>query len=334
MHFRILGFTLIQILEVYLILSFLLTVFSVLRMYVISSFACNKKKGLNRIEQLRAQGRFRQYPVYTMAEIAEKKKRGAVRLSVFLNDSGKRSRCVIVCPGGGYAHLCTTKEGYPIAARLNELGYTAFVLEYRAGLDCSSHAPMHDLAAAVRFISARADQFNVDMDGYAVVGFSAGGNLAGIFGSKAWGYEKYNAPKPGCLIMGYPWTNVNHWMKHPYWNIWVALMGIWLSERGNLYMFGPKGHFNRKKRDSLCVQKWITPDYPPVYMFGGGNDVLVPTAAHTDVLAKALKDNGINYKYDKFFGLPHGVGLGCHTIAEGWLDTAVQFWEDAVSKKE
>ena len=76
MHFRILGFTLIQLLEIYLILSFLLTVFSVLRMYVISSFACNKKKGLNRIEQLRAQGRFRQYPVYTMAEIAEKKKRG------------------------------------------------------------------------------------------------------------------------------------------------------------------------------------------------------------------------------------------------------------------
>ena len=332
MQFRIMGFTLLQILEVYLILSFLLTVFSVVRMYVIDAFACNKKKGLQRMELLRSQGRFSQYPIYTMEEIAEKKKRGAVRLSVFLNDTGKRSRCVIVCPGGGYAHLCTTKEGYPVAAKLNEMGYTAFVLEYRAGLDCSSHAPMHDLAAAVRFPSARAAQFNVDMDGYAVVGFSAGGNLAGIFGGKAWGYEKYNAPKPGCLIMGYPWTNVNHWMKHPYWNIWVALMGIWLSERGNIYMFGPKGHFNKKKRDSLCVQKWITPDYPPVYMFGSGNDVLVPTAAHLDVLAKALKENGVPYKYDKFFGLPHGVGLGYHTNAEGWLDTAVQFWEEEVSK--
>ena len=169
-----------NILGIYLILTFILTVYSVIRMYVISNIACDKKRGLSRMGLLKKEGRFRQYPVYSMEEIAERKKRGAVRLSVFPNDSGKRTRCIIVCPGGGYAHLCTVKEGYPVAARLNELGYTAFVLEYRAGLDCSSHAPMHDLSAAVRFIQARAEQFNVDMDGYAVIGFSAGGNLAGL----------------------------------------------------------------------------------------------------------------------------------------------------------
>ncbi|MCR4868779.1 MAG: alpha/beta hydrolase [Lachnospiraceae bacterium] len=322
----IMGVTLIQILLIYLVLSFLLTFFSVLRMYIISDRASGKKLGSDRIKELKAKGRYRQYPIYSLEEIKEKKKRGAARLSVFMNDSGKKSRCVIVCPGGGYAHLQTKKEGYPIAARLNELGYTAFVLEYRAGLDCSTHAPMHDLAQAIRFIEARSGEFNVDMQDYAVIGFSAGGNLAGIFGTDAYGYDKYNVKKPGCLIMGYPWTNVNHWMQHPYWNIWVAMMGVWLSERGNMYMFG-KHNFNRKKRESLCLQNWITDDYPPVYMYAGGNDILVPSASHTDVLAKALDDHQVVYEYEKFFGLPHGVGLGLKTNAEGWLEHALDFWE-------
>lgn len=318
-----------DIVYIYLILSLILTVVSVIRMKYMSRKACGKWLAKQRIRQLSHQGRFRQYPIYSIQEIKEHKKRGAARLSVFFNDTGKTTKCVIVCPGGGYAHLDTWKDGYPVAAKLNQMGYTAFVLEYRAGFDCSSHAPMHDLAQAVRFIEARQDEFHVDMEGYAVIGFSAGGNLAGTFGTHAWGYDKYNARKPGCLILGYPWTNVNHWFQHPYWNVWVAVMGIWCSERGNICMF--RQHFmNKKNRDSLCVQKWITDDYPPTYMFGGGDDILVPTAAHTDVLERALKSHNVPYMYEKFYGLTHLVGIALNTNAEGWLDNAVRFWKEHI----
>ena len=314
-----------NVIKYYLILTFAFTVFSIIRMYVVEYFACDRKKGRERIRQLMEEGRYRQFPVYGLDEIREKKKRGVARISVFPNDSGKKSRCVIICPGGGYAHLCTEDEGYPIAARMNELGYTAFVLEYRAGLNCSSHAPMHDLARTVRYISEHADEFNVDMKDYILIGFSAGGNLCAVFGTEKYGWKRYNAPKPGVLILGYPWTNVNHWMQHPYWNIWIGLFGIWLSERGNLFMFGPRGMHRKENRESLCVQKWITETYPRTYMFSGGNDVLVPSSAHTDVLAAKFDEFGIDYMYDKFFGVPHGVGLGVKTKAAGWLLHALRY---------
>ena len=321
-----------HIIFIYLVLTFLFTLISLIRMYAIRRRVGAKEYGRERFRTLVSQGRFRQYPLYTAEEIRANRHRGVVKLSAFLNDSGTKSKYVIVCPGGGYMHLVTAYEGPPIAARINELGYTAFVLEYRTGLHCSSHAPMHDLARAVRFIEQRADEFNVDTKDYAVVGFSAGGNLAGIFGTKAWGYERYNTAKPGAVILAYPWTNVNHWIQHPYWNIWVGLMGIWLSERGNLYMFGAQS-LNREKRDSLCVQKWITEDYPSTYMFAGGNDILVPSGAHTDVLEKALKECNIPLMYEKFFGVPHGIGLGIGTRADGWLDRAINFWQEQIDKQ-
>ena len=318
-----------HIIFIYLVLTFLYLMLSLIRMYAIRRKVGAKDYGRQRIRDLASQGRFRQYPIYSDEEVEENRHRGAVRLSVFPNDSGQRTKYVIVCPGGGYMHLVTGYEGYPIAARINELGYTAFVLEYRVGTNCSSHAPMHDLARAVRFIEDRADEFNVDVTDYAVVGFSAGGNLAGVFGTKAWGYERYNATRPATVILAYPWTNVNHWIEHPYWNIWIGLMGIWLSERGNLYMFHTKS-LDRTNRDSICVQKWITDDYPSTYMFAGGNDILVPSGAHTDVLEKALKEHDIPLMYEKFFAVPHGIGLGIGTRAEGWLDRAIAFWQEQI----
>ncbi len=60
---------------------------------------------------------------------------------------------VIVFPGGGYAGRADY-EGRPVAERMNELGYHAFVVQYRV----SPHrhpAPLLDAAQAVRIVRAR-----------------------------------------------------------------------------------------------------------------------------------------------------------------------------------
>lgn len=40
-----------------------------------------------------------------------------------------------------------------------------------------------------------------------------------------------------------------------------------------------------------------------------------------------LADMGVATEYHSYFGLPHGFGLGIGTIAEGWFEQAVTFWE-------
>lgn len=36
---------------------------------------------------------------------------------------------------------------------------------------------------------------------------------------------------------------------------------------------------------------------------------------------------GTNSKIEVFNGLPHGFGLGKGTVAEGWINNAIDFWK-------
>lgn len=40
-----------------------------------------------------------------------------------------------------------------------------------------------------------------------------------------------------------------------------------------------------------------------------------------------LKKLGIPTEFHKYEGLSHGFGIGTGTVAEGWIDDAVKFWE-------
>lgn len=326
LHHSLLEF-LQNLLLFYLVLSFSFTVYSVIKMYWMNHRVNDVKYGTKRMIKLKSKGKFVQIPLYTPEEIRRNKDLGVVRLSIFRTDQKEKRKAMIICPGGGYAHCMTGAEGNAIAAKANELGYTALVLEYRTRFHCSPYAPMEDLSRAVKYLFEHERELEVIAEGYAVAGFSAGGNLACLFGSHApFGYQAYSCQKPGALILGYPWTNVNHWMDHPYWNVWKVLIEIWLSERGFLYMFGR--HANKKNRESLCVQNWIEEDFPPTYMFSGSNDVLVPASHHADVTEEALRKANVPHVYEKFFRLPHGIGLGKGTKAENWMIKAVEFWEE------
>lgn len=310
---------------IYLVLSFALTCYSVIRMYVVKHLCNGVKIGKRRFKELASQGRLRQVPIYTMEETRRKKELRTVRLTVFPNDSGEKTKYVLILPGGGYAHCCTSDEGYPVAAKFNEKGYTAFILEYRTGFHCSSYAPMEDVSRAIKYIEEHSEELHVETKNYALCGFSAGGNLAGIYASHNHGYETYGTEKPAAIILGYPWTNIQHWLDHPYWNVWKGFLGIWLSERGFVYMFGLRS--NMEKRESLCVQKQVTEDYPPTYMFSGQRDVLVPASHHAEVMQEALEEHAVPHIYRRFFALPHGIGLALGTRAEKWMQEAIDFWE-------
>lgn len=42
---------------------------------------------------------------------------------------------------------------------------------------------------------------------------------------------------------------------------------------------------------------------------------------------EGIRANGTDADIEIFPGLPHGFGLGEGTVAEGWLDRAVSFWQ-------
>ena len=70
----------------------------------------------------------------------------------------------------------------------------------------------------------------------------------------------------------------------------------------------------------------MTGDEPPTYSAVGMGDWIADWRTMQDRI-KAIRGNGTDAQIEVFRGLPHGFGLGTGTVAEGWLDNAVAFWE-------
>jgi len=96
---------------------------------------------------------------------------------VFLADPSKSNKsAVIVCPGGAYRILAYDKEGTEIAAWLNKLGYSAFVLQYR--IPDKKEGALQDAQRALRIVRRNAAKWNINPDKIGIMGFSAGGSLS------------------------------------------------------------------------------------------------------------------------------------------------------------
>jgi acetyl esterase/lipase len=137
-------------------------------------------------------------------------------LTVFLPPKEKANgSAVIICPGGGHRTLVYTAEGEDAAEYFNNLGVTAFVLKYRLFREENSpytqeHA-MQDGRRAMRLVRQGAEKWNLDTNRIGLMGFSAGGELAGwvAFDSPKENLSKRDSIdavkcRPDFLILVYP----------------------------------------------------------------------------------------------------------------------------------
>ena len=128
-------------------------------------------------------------------------KRG-VSLTGMVQDVGGEFRgiearpAVLVIPGGGY-RFCSDREADPVAAAYLKAGYHAFILRYSVGEDAVWPQPLKDYEQAMDVIDAHAEEWHVLTNKIAVVGFSAGGHLAGAAAAMS-------ARRPAAAILGYP----------------------------------------------------------------------------------------------------------------------------------
>lgn len=89
---------------------------------------------------------------------------------------------MLIIPGGGYTRVGIDREGYESARWLASIGIAAFVLRYRLpgdGWAAGPDAPLQDAQRAMRLIRWHGPKWQVDPARVGVMGFSAGGHLAG-----------------------------------------------------------------------------------------------------------------------------------------------------------
>jgi endo-1,4-beta-xylanase len=137
---------------------------------------------------------------------------------VFLPPADKATgAAVVVAPGGGHTQLVIEKEGWEFADWLNANGIAAFVLKYRlAKAPGSTYTlPEHvyaDAARAMRLVRSRALEWKIDPARIGFAGFSAGGEVAGMIGTRFDAgkpdaddpVERYSS-RPDFNVLIYPW---------------------------------------------------------------------------------------------------------------------------------
>jgi len=121
---------------------------------------------------------------------------------------------VVICPGGGHNILAYDLEGTEVADWLNSIGVTGIVLKYRVPFRDPQQrwtAAVQDAQRAMSLVRSRASEWGIDPKRLGILGFSAGGEVAGlvsIFGEE----RKYDgvddvdkvSMRPDFAILVYP----------------------------------------------------------------------------------------------------------------------------------
>ena len=103
---------------------------------------------------------------------------------------------VLILPGGGYM-FCSDREAEPVAMPYLAAGFQAFILRYSVLENAVWPQPLKDYEQAMALIREKAEKWHVIPDQIAVIGFSAGGHLAGAAATMS-------ENRPNAAILGYP----------------------------------------------------------------------------------------------------------------------------------
>lgn len=224
------------------------------------------------------------------------------RVTAFLPDSAHNTgTAIIVCPGGSYCWHDMEYEGRQVAEWLRANGINAFVLKYRVanisaycigyrviGLGNRYPNMLIDVEDALRLVYEKADSLHIDRSRIGVMGFSAGGHLTMMSYT-----HNRTAYKPTFLCPIYPVVTFTN--KH------------YVHRRSRRGALGVWGQWNHPMRDSLSLEKQITPDCPPVFLVNCVDDPVVKYQ-NSELLDSALTANHVPHRYIQYKTGGHGFG--------------------------
>jgi acetyl esterase/lipase len=220
-------------------------------------------------------------------------------LEIFPSDQSTRTgAAVVICPGGGYNILAYDKEGTEIAAWLNKLGFTAFVLQYR--IPDKKEGALQDIQRAIRIVRNNSQKWNIDPEKIGVMGFSAGGSLSArasiLFNKKTYPpVDKSDSLscRPSFTMLIYP---------------------AYLDQGPNL---------------TLTPELKLNKEVPPMFIFQTADD---PYGNSALVMAEALRNEKLPVELHVLAIGGHGYGLRPGKIATETWPLLAEKWLKSVTK--
>jgi len=227
---------------------------------------------------------------------------------------------MLIAPGGGYVRVAVSKAGSDLDAWLADQGYHVFTLCYRLPGDPWASGPdvaLQDVQRAIRLIRSRAGELNLDASRVGVMGFSAGGHVAGLAATRF--AETSYAPvdaidtlsaKPTVVALCYPV---------------ITMMEPWPHKGSLKELLGANPTDDARRHASIELH--VPADAPPTFVCGTTDDPAVPM--HNAMLIyEALKAQKVASELHLYEGATHGFPLRSKTGSLlPWAVTCLDFME-------
>lgn len=217
--------------------------------------------------------------------------------------SNRLRPAMIVCPGGGY-WMRSQREAQPVALSYSAQGFQTFILDYTVKSEYeNARFPIMliEVCMAIAYVRLHAEKYNIISDKISVLGFSAGGHLAGsaltMFDDKAvvdalGENAKYCRPDFGVLC--YP---VATFVAPTH----GGTRDIACANNPDLYPV-------------YALENRVTENTPPTFVWTTSEDTAVPPVSSI-LFAKALSENKIPFEFHIYQRGHHGLSLGNEEVS-------------------
>lgn len=207
---------------------------------------------------------------------------------------------LIICPGGGY-HFLSEREAEPVALRFAGLGFAAFILRYHVFPQAQWPVPQQQLLSSIAYLRDHWEYFHIDPQAIVVMGFSAGGHLAGCAGL-LWNRQELYKPlrrrsslfRPNGAVLCYP----------------VVTSGP-AAHAGSIRNL--TGGQDPRLLELASLEKQVTKQAPPFFLWHAADDTDVPVE-NAILLDKALRAKGVPSELHIYPSGNHGQSLADHTV--------------------
>ena len=207
----------------------------------------------------------------------------------------------------------------PVFVDLARSGYVIASIEYRHSREAIAPAQAQDVKAAIRFMRANAEQYNIDTERVAVMGTSSGGHLAALVGTSA-GESAFltndNRDQPSsvqAVVDFFGPTDFRQMDDHP-----SQITHNNPNSPESLVVGGPIQEAEQEAAVSAYNPiTYISPDkeIPPFLIVHGDVDPLVPFNQSV-LLYEALKEAGKKVTFYRVNGGGHGPGIFSHEMMD------------------
>ena len=209
----------------------------------------------------------------------------------------RKHPAMLILPGGGYSHT-SDREAEPVALKFLSKDYNAFILRYSCK-PVKHPVQLQETAMAMAYIRSNANELNVREDKVAVIGFSAGGHLAGmtslLYNDESLNFlgDKKALVRPNETIYMYPVVSN--------------------SGRAHVSSFNNICGDDEQLKERLSLENLVTSESPACFIVSTFEDGSVP-CQNSLKLATAYDDKRVPFSIHIFEKGVHGMSIGEQSV--------------------